>query len=119
MEQLGQYGDQVLAWLAWLWAFPQAKIMLTHIGVNLVVAVAATLYTKTFILAKFGEFLYRKVLPYLLVFAFCAAFGQAAGLEWLGTAAWVGLEAMLVGDLTDNLRKLGLPIPDLLTKRDQ
>ena len=115
-----EYVDAVGAWLlnffVWIWSFWQTQFLLAHIGANVVVAVAVSIYTGQFVLAKTGEFLYKKVLPFVLVFAFCAALGEAAGLQWLMVAAWAGLELMLFGDLADNLSKLGIKIPDSLTK---
>jgi len=70
--------------------------------------VAAGIYTKTFLLGKLGEFLYRKVLPLLLLFGAFAAFGQATKLEAMTTVAFAGIEAMLAADLLDNVKKVGL-----------
>lgn len=112
-----EYVDRALEILVWLWSFWQTQFLVIHIGANLVVALAAAIYTGEFMLAKVGEFLYKKVLPFVLVFGFCAGLGEAAGLGWLAIAAWAALEANLLGDLADNLAKLGLPMPEALTKR--
>jgi len=115
-----EYVDAVGAWLlnalAWIWSFWQTRFLLAHIGANVVVATSVSIYTKEFVLAKSGTFLYRKVLPFLLIYGFCAAFATAAQLEWLMLAAWAALELILLGDLADNLSKLGIKIPDGLTK---
>lgn len=100
----------------WVWGFWQTKFLLAQIGLNFVLAVAVTIRTGEFVLARTAEVLYRKVLPYLLIFAFLAAFGNAINLEWLTTASWLLLVASLTSDMLDNLRKLGVPIPEGLTK---
>lgn len=106
-----EYVDKVVEILLWLWSFGEVKFLLGHIGLNVIVAVAASIYSGEFLLAKTGEFLYRKVLPYLILFGAFAAMGEAA--NWVGfvTIVFGALEAMLVADLLDNLKKFGLPIP--------
>lgn len=108
--------NQALGFLAWIWSFWQVKFLLAHIGLNVVAAVAASIYGGEFLLGKLGEFLYKKVLPYVLIFAAFAGMGAAANLGALTNVAFVGLEAMLLADLLDNLKKMGLKIPDVLTK---
>jgi hypothetical protein len=108
--------DELLRWLIWLFSFWQVKFLMAHIGLNVIVAIAASIYIHEFLLARTGEFLYRKVLPYLLIYAAFAAMGQAANLSAIGTAAFVALEAMLLADLLDNLKSIGLPIPPGLTQ---
>lgn len=100
--------NQVLAALAWIWSFGETKFILGHVAVNVVAAVAVGIYTKTFLLGKLGEFLYRKVLPLVLLFGAFAAFGEAAGLGAMRGVAFAGIEAMLAADLLDNLKKVGL-----------
>ena len=108
--------DQLAIYLALIWAYPEAKLLITQIVINFVVAVAATLKSGEFVLAKTAEVLYRKVLPNLLVFGVFALAGGASGYPGLATAAWLALEASLLGDLLDNLAKLGLSLPDGATK---
>ena len=102
--------NQILALGAWIWSFGEVKFMLGHIAINVVAAVAVGIYTKTFLLGKLGEFLYRKVLPYILLYAAFAAFGEAAGLDAMRLVAFAGIEAMLAADLLDNLKKVGLAL---------
>ena len=112
MEYLNKVGE----WAAWLWSFWQVKFLLGHIALNLVVAIAASIRTGDFVLARTGEFLYKKVLPFLFVYAIFAIFGDATGFGAIQATAFAALEAMLAGDLLDNLYKLGVPIPPGLTK---
>ena len=108
----------VVAFLAGLWAMWEVKFLTFHILVNVVVALAAAIHLGEFQLAKIGEFLYKKLLPYLLVWAVAKVAADATNLGALALAAWAILELNLVGDLADNLSKLGIPLPDWLTKLD-
>jgi len=123
--------QQVLAFAALIWGYWEVKFILGHIALNTVAAVASGIYTKTFLLGKLGEFLYRKVLPLLLLFGAFAAFGEATKMQAMTTVAFAGIEAMLAADLLDNVKKVGLhvsggargadagggfKIPDWLTK---
>ena len=100
--------NQALEVLAWVWGFWEVKFILGHIALNVVAAVAAGIYTKTFLLGKLGEFLYRKVLPLLLLFGAFAAFGEASNMSAMTKVAFAGIEAMLAADLLDNVKKVGL-----------
>ena len=102
--------NQVLGALAWVWGFWQVKFLLAHIALKVVAAIAAGIYTKTFLLGKLGEFLYRKVVPSVLLFGAFAAFGQATKLEAMTMVAFAGIEAMLAADLLDNIKKVGLSL---------
>lgn len=108
--------SEVIKFLEWLWGFWQVPFLVCHIALNVVVAVSASVYTGEFCLGKTGEFLYRKVVPYIMLFAAFAGLGEAANLGAITGTAFVALEGMLFADLLDNLKKLGLPIPDFLTK---
>ena len=105
-----------MEFVKWLLSFWQVKFILGHIALNVVVAMAASIYTGDFLLGKVGEFLYKKVLPYTMVFAAFAAIGEAANLGAIANVAFAGLEAMLLADLLDNLKKIGLAIPQTLRK---
>ena len=100
--------QQILAFVAMIWGYGEVKFILGHICLNVVAAVAAGIYTKTFLLGKLGEFLYRKVLPSVLLFGAFAVFGEATNMSAMRTVAFAGIEAMLVADLLDNVKKVGL-----------
>lgn len=106
----------VQVWALWLWDQWQVKVLVAHIAINVIVAVAASIRCNEFVLAKTGEFLYRKVLPLVLTYAAFAFFGDAIDYGGVATAAWLLLTTILLGDLMDNLAKLGLPLPEGLTK---
>ena len=107
-----EYWDRFVALVGYVWGLWMVKVLVCHVLVNVAVAIAASIYTKSFVLAKTGEFLYRKALPYALVSAVAYAVGESAGLSWVSTAAWAVLEVSLLGDLADNLILLGIPIPE-------
>ena len=106
--------DTVGAWLAWVWTLVGVRFIVGHVLVNLVVAIAAGMYTGEFQLKRVGEFLYRKLAPYVLVYAAVKAIGIDAGLEELAGAVWVIIEVTLAGDLAENLKVLGVPVPEWL-----
>jgi phage-related holin len=107
------FWDRLVEFFLVLWGSTQVKVLLTHILINVVVAVAAAIVTKEFFFGKIGQFLYQKILPFLLVYIVAVAVGEAAGFAWLATAAWLVLELNLLGDLTDSLSRLGIPMPPL------
>lgn len=97
-------------------SYPEVKFLVCHIVINLVVALAAALKIGDFSLHKVAEFLTKKLLPYVLVYFVVRIAGDAAGLGALALVAWGAIEAALVGDLLDNLSRLGLPLPDGLKR---
>lgn len=103
---------QLYGFAVWLWAFWQTKFILGHIALNVVVAVAASIYIGEFLLGELGKFLYRKVLPYLLVFGAFALMGEAAQMPAMADVAFAGLEALLLASLFDNIKKIGLKAMD-------
>jgi hypothetical protein len=111
-----EFFSQVYGFILWLLSFWQVKFLLAHIALNVVVAMAASIYVGEFLLGKVGQFLYRKVLPYLLIFGAFAAMGKAANLGAITNGAFAALEAMLLADLLDNLHRMGLKIPQALRK---
>jgi len=107
---------QAQVFILWLWGFWEVKVLLLHILLNVAVAIAASVRTSEFLLGKVAEFLWKKVLPLTAVFGVLAFVGDTLEVGGLSTATWVALETMLLADLADNLKRLGLPIPDSLTK---
>ena len=109
-------GTMAMAWLIDLviliWAIWEVQFTVYHILLNLAVALAAAIRTNTFEFAKMAEFLYRKLLPYLIVFITASAVSGALSIGWLVTVLWALIELSLLGDMVENLKKLGVPIPD-------
>ena len=110
----------VLAWLQntllWLWAQWQVKVLVAHIGLNVVVALAATIRSGEFVLGKVPEFLYKKILPLVATYTAFSVFGEATGQTAIATGTWGLLETLLLNDTFDNLKKLGINVPESLTK---
>jgi hypothetical protein len=103
--------EEILKFLLDIWNVPGVAFIVSHIIVNVVVAVAAAVHTGTFELAKIGKFLTEKVLPYVTVYYIVLLLGEATGLDALAPAVFAVIEAALVGDLADSLLRLGLPLP--------
>lgn len=100
--------------LEWLWSLNGVKILVSHVAINVVVAVAAAVQDEAdnFKFAKLLDFLGRKLLPYVLVYAVVKFVGIDAGLDNLALPVWALIEAALVADLAENLARLGVPIPE-------
>jgi phage-related holin len=104
--------NQITAFVTSVFAQPEVEVMLAHIAVNVIVAVAAAITQADFQLAMLASFLWRKVLPLVAVYAAARALGDAAGLSWLAVSVFALLETTLVSDLVPNLARLGIPIPE-------
>jgi phage-related holin len=118
--------NSVAGFLQLVWQQPEVKFLLAFIMLNVVVAIAATLKTGEFQLQKMGEFLVRKVVPYVLVYG---ALKAAVGLLTPDEQAETGISQLLLtsvrsaivlsltGDMLPNLfNLLGLPLPKPLAK---
>jgi len=104
------------ATLVLIWSYAGVKVIVGHVLINVVVALAAAQYTKTLDLSKLAEFLTQKLLPFIAVYVVCKVFGDGAGLPWLAPATWVIIESTLAANLIDNLGKLGVPLPNALAR---
>ena len=122
--------NSILTWLQdaflWLWGQWEVKWLLGQIVLNLVAAVAVGVATGNFALVKLAEFLYKKVLPLVGLYAAFSFFGETVEMAWVGNVTW-GLLAMRLGaELMDNLKQLGVErdvkalaaIPASLTKEN-
>lgn len=99
-----------------VWSFVGVKFLVSHILINVVVAGSAALKSGNFLFSKLGEFLTKKLLPFVAVYVIAKAVGIEAGLEWLAPAVWVLIEGMLTANLLDNLSTLGIPLPGILKR---
>lgn len=100
--------------LVQIWAFDGVKFIVGHVIVNFVVAIAAAAKVGKFDLTRLSEFLLRKLLPYVLVYAILKVFGDSIGLSAIAPAAWAIITASLLGDLAGSLEQLGMPMPDVV-----
>lgn len=104
--------DTVVFALQTFFTYPEVKFLLGHVVLNTVVAIAAALREGSFDIRKLSEFLTKKLLPNVLVYAIVRTIGSTLDMAWLSTVAWAAITAALTGDLIDSLAKLGLKIPE-------
>lgn len=104
--------------LIWLWTLAGVRFLVGHTCINVVVAVMAAVRDEEdgFQVKRLLEFLGKKLLPYVLVYGTAKYFGMDAGLEWLAPAVWVLIEATLAADLAENLERLGVPLPESVSR---
>ena len=114
MGQLLMVWDFVHNAIVFLWAMVSVQFIVYHVLLNLGVALAAAIRTGEFKFYKVGEFLYRKLLPFVLVYGFARGLGETANQGWLAAAVLGLIEMSLAADLVENLSRLGVPIPDAI-----
>jgi predicted membrane protein len=107
---------QLGAWFIGLWTLGGVKAIVAQTLANVVLAVATALYTDNFNLKKLAEFLYRKLLPYVLVYVVVYAVGDAADMAWLAPVVYATIVATLAGDMLENLMALGLKLPQAFNR---
>lgn len=95
-----------------IWSYDGVKVIVLGVLLNVVLAVAVALRNGTFSLQVLGEFLSEQLLPYVLVYFTFKLFGQSIGFEWVSTAAWALITAMIGSSIVEKLGELGVPIPD-------
>lgn len=108
--------DAVREFFVWLWSLDGVKIIALHTIVNVAVAVMAAIHVGELRLHKLAEFLYRKLLPFVVVYGIVKVIGADAGLDWLAPAVFGIIEVTLASDLAENLARLGIPMPEAVMK---
>jgi phage-related holin len=108
--------DAVREFFVWLWSLDGVKMITLHTIVNVVVAVMAAIHVGELRLHKLAEFLYRKLLPYVIIYGVVKVIGVDAGLDWLAPAVFTIIEITLASDLAENLARLGIPMPEAVMK---
>lgn len=94
-------------------------VILAMVGIDVVLAVAVALRTKTFDFAKLADFLTTMILPYILAYlALHIIIGLVTELQsilgqGLDTAVFLVIIVTLLAAITDNLKALGLPLPNV------
>lgn len=106
-----QIWEAILAFFAVVWTYDGVKFLIYHVLLNTAVALAVSIYTGEFVLEKLFRFLYRKLLPYVVLYYVAKLVGMEVGQEWIAAACWAIIELTLLGDLADNVLKIGLPLP--------
>ncbi len=102
--------------IATVWSFDGVKFIVGHVALNVIVAVAAALKTKTFSLSKIGDFFASKLMPYVIVYFGAKLLGDSIGITALAPLAWGVITATLLGDLGDSLSQLGLQLPETIKR---
>jgi len=97
-----------------LWLMTSVQFIVYHVLLNVAIALAAAIRTGEFKFYKVGEFLYRKLLPFVLVYGVARGLGETANQGWLAVAVMGLIEMSLAADLVENLARLGVPIPDAI-----
>ena len=116
MEQLVAVWDFVQNAIVFLWGMSSVQFIVYHVLLNLGVALAAAIRTGEFKFYRVWEFLYRKLLPFVLVYAFARGLGETANQGWLAVTVLGLIEMTLAADMVENLALLGVPIPDAILK---
>ena len=91
------------------------SLLIALIFANLLTGVAASIYTKTFRLGYLANFLYTRILPYLI--GYLAVVGVAlVSPEWVVavTVIWSIILVALVGNIFANFKEMGIKLPDTL-----
>lgn len=111
---------EIVAWLKALalliWSFDGVKIIVAGVALNVVLAVAVALRSGTFSFQVLGEFLIKKLLPYVIVYFAFKLFGEGTGFEWVSAAVWGLITAMIASAIIEKLSDLGVPIPEAIMR---
>jgi phage-related holin len=91
------------------------SVLVALIFANLVTGVAVSIYTRTFRLKEIGDFLLTRVLPYVLsYFAVVTVAVVEPVWEKAVTVVWGIIILALAGAILQNLKEMGIQIPDFL-----
>ena len=97
-------------------SYPGVKFLAAHVLINVVVALAVGIREGNFDFRKVGNFIYAKLLPYVLGYYVVALLGDTANVAFIGPVAWAAIVTTLTADLLDNLGRLGLQLPPVVNK---
>ncbi len=90
--------------------------LMAMIIANFVTGIAVSIKTQNFNLKEAGKFLYERVLPYVVgYFGIGIVAVIDASWEWAVTATWAVILATLTGAILQNIKELGVSIPDSLS----
>ncbi len=91
------------------------SLLMSLIFGNFLTGLAVSIYKKTFVLKQVADFLYSRVLPYVI--SYLAVVAVAVVDEAWQPAViivWGVILAALVGAILANLKEMGVNIPDFL-----
>lgn len=100
---------------ATVWNYDGVKLITFGVLLNLILAVAVAMRTGAFSLRVLGQFLYRQLAPYVLIYYGFRLFSDGTGFEWVGAVVLGLISAMIAGAIIEKLSELGVPIPAKLT----
>ena len=103
---------QLLA--ATIWNYDGVRLITAGVLLNLILAVAVAMRTGVFSLRVLGQFLYRQLAPYVLVYYGFHLFSDGTGFEWVSVVVLGLISAMIAGAIIEKLSELGVPIPEKL-----
>lgn len=94
------------------------SILLSMIAANVLIGIAASIYTGEFRLSAVADFMMKRVLPYIVAY-FGVVVVAVVQSEWkaLVTTIWAVLIAALVGHIAKNLKDMGVLLPDFIAGR--
>jgi hypothetical protein len=107
---------QAQAFLRYIASLPEVQFIAASILVNAVLAIAASIRSGDFHLPALANFLWRHLLPYVIVYASIRITADELGLQAVAAATWVIIQASLLGRIAASLHELGIPMPDSLAK---
>jgi hypothetical protein len=101
------------------------RFALALLGADVLSGIGISLYQKTFKLGAMADFLWSRALPYflgagalqLVVMSIPPDYPIGGIDSNLTTIIWGFVVAALIGQLLDNLRQMGLPIPEIMTSK--
>ena len=90
-------------------------VLMSLIGANFLTGIAVSIKTGNFALKQLGQFMYSRVLAYAVAYLGVGVIGLVdASWAWAVTATWALILATLVGAILQNLKELGVKVPDSL-----
>lgn len=101
--------------VVWLWTLNGFRAIAGSIGLSVGSAACAAIYSPddSFSFKKFFEFLWKKVVPFGILYGVAKSVSIAdPSLAWLNEVAWGALMTNLGISVADNLRVLGVPVPE-------
>ncbi|MDO8601212.1 MAG: phage holin family protein [bacterium] len=103
--------------LASLFANSQTQWIMVLIIIDVFLGVIGALIKKDFVLGKLAGFVPKGVVAYVFGFAVLNAAAQALpSLAMIASVAYILIILSLVGSILNNLRRIGLPVPQMLGK---
>jgi phage-related holin len=90
-------------------------LLMSLICANFLTGLAVSIKTGNFALKQLGQFMYSRVLAYAVAYLGVGVIGLVdTSWAWAVTATWALILATLVGAILQNLKELGINLPDSL-----